>query len=130
MKKFSKTKKRKHQKAGNLAEGLACLWLILQGFRIVARRYHPPYPSPAAGEIDIIAKRKNLFIFVEVKFRHQNREEAMFAVTQKQQQRIATSARIFLANQPSQNVMARFDAVFFSYKDLPLYIKNAWQVAA
>ena len=36
--------------------------LIVKGYRILARRYRSP-----AGEIDIVARRRNALVFVEVK---------------------------------------------------------------
>ncbi|PIT88837.1 MAG: hypothetical protein COU27_03500 [Candidatus Levybacteria bacterium CG10_big_fil_rev_8_21_14_0_10_36_7] len=55
-----KDKKRKH--IGGLGEELACNFLKKQGFSIVDRNYWKPW-----GEIDIVAKHKGKWCFVEVK---------------------------------------------------------------
>ena len=49
---------------GVSAEGRAAAYLMVKGYRILARRFRTPY-----GEIDIVAKRRNLIAFVEVKAR-------------------------------------------------------------
>ena len=51
-------------RTGISAESRAAAFLIAKGFRILARRWRSP-----VGEIDIIARRRTLLIFVEVKAR-------------------------------------------------------------
>lgn len=53
------------KKLGNAGEDLACRYLERNGYEIVER--NKSYPKIC--EIDIIAKRKNKFYFVEVKTR-------------------------------------------------------------
>ena len=53
-------------RTGISAESRAAAFLIAKGFRILARRWRSP-----VGEIDIIARRRSLLIFVEVKARAQ-----------------------------------------------------------
>ena len=55
------------EKAGHLAETRAVLWYRLRGFHIVARRW-----QSHVGEIDIIARRGQLLVFCEVKFRQKD----------------------------------------------------------
>ncbi len=47
---------------GDFGEGIACQFLMKQGFSIVERNYLKPW-----GEIDIIAKKRCVYHFVEVK---------------------------------------------------------------
>lgn len=58
MKKFTS----KRQKIGQIGENLAVLFLVKQGFSIIERNYTKQY-----GEIDIVARKKNHWHFVEVK---------------------------------------------------------------
>jgi hypothetical protein len=51
-------------RTGISAESRAAAFLIAKGFRILARRYRTP-----VGEIDIVARRRKLLVFVEVKAR-------------------------------------------------------------
>src|SRR6476646_8501588 len=63
---------------GISAESRAAALLIAKGFRILARRWKSP-----AGEIDIIARRRQLLVFVEVKARA-NLDEAAESVVPRQ----------------------------------------------
>jgi putative endonuclease len=69
----------------------AAAFLLAKGYRIAARRWRS-----AAGEIDIVARRGNLLIFVEVKARS-TFDDAAYLVTPRQKQRIAAAAAIWLA---------------------------------
>src|SRR5512132_1404728 len=51
-------------RTGISAESRAAAFLIAKGFRILARRWRSPL-----GEIDIVARRRHLLVFVEVKAR-------------------------------------------------------------
>src|SRR5215207_4690061 len=67
---------------GLSAESRAAAYLVAKGYRIVARRYRSP-----VGEIDIVARRRNTLIFVEVKARARL-DDAAEAVIVRQQRRI------------------------------------------
>ena len=54
----------RHHRRGHRGEWLAALALMLKGYRIVARRYRTKL-----GEIDLIARRGDLVLIVEVKVR-------------------------------------------------------------
>jgi putative endonuclease len=51
-------------RVGISAESRAAALLIAKGFRILARRWRSPL-----GEIDIVARRRTLLVFAEVKAR-------------------------------------------------------------
>jgi len=51
-------------RTGISAESRAAAYLIAKGFRILSRRWKSP-----VGEIDIVARRRSLLVFVEVKAR-------------------------------------------------------------
>ena len=74
-------------RTGISAESRAAAYLMAKGYRILAKRFRTPH-----GEIDIVARRRNLIAFVEVKARA-TLDDAAFAVTQRQQQRIIDAAR-------------------------------------
>jgi putative endonuclease len=57
-------KKQTAEKFGRFAETLAAWSLRIKGFRIIARGFRTP-----VGEIDIIARRGGLLVFIEVKAR-------------------------------------------------------------
>src|ERR1700744_2022214 len=81
-------------RTGLSAEGRAAALLMAKGYRIVARRFRTPH-----GEIDIVARRRNLIAFVEVKARA-SLDEAAYAVTPRQQQRIIEAAQAWLMAHP------------------------------
>jgi putative endonuclease len=60
---------------GLSAESRAAALLMAKGYRILAKRFRTPH-----GEIDLVAKRRNLIAFVEVKARA-SLDEAAYAVT-------------------------------------------------
>lgn len=51
-----------NQQVGKWGEETASKWLIEQGYEIVEQNMRTPY-----GEIDIIAKKESMTIFIEVK---------------------------------------------------------------
>lgn len=110
---------------GKWAEFLARSYLRLHGYRILARNY-VHLRGAYAGEVDIIACRHHTIVFVEVKQRNKM-ENALYAITPKQQQRIMNMAQNYMRIHPEfSGYDMRFDAVFIC---LPLTIKhlpNAW----
>ncbi len=54
--------RRLREQQGRRAENAAALWLRLKGYRILDRRARTP-----ACEIDLVAAKKNMVVFVEVK---------------------------------------------------------------
>src|SRR6202521_6366075 len=81
-------------RTGLSAEARAAAYLMAKGYRILAKRFRTPY-----GEIDIVARRRNLLAFIEVKARP-SLDEAAYAVTARQQQRIVDAAQAWLMAHP------------------------------
>jgi putative endonuclease len=109
---------------GLSAENRAAAWLIAHGYRILARRWKSPL-----GEIDIIAARRYTLIFVEVKARA-TLDDAAEAVTERQKQRIAAAAEIWLADNPMPAIRdMRFDAILVAPGKLPRHIPAAFESA-
>jgi putative endonuclease len=92
---------------GKTGEDLACAELARRGYEIIARRYRQ-----RNGEIDIIAKDGQTWVFVEVKARD-TREfgDAAEAVTPFKRRRIAQLARDYVALHRLSNCPCRFDVV-------------------
>ncbi len=107
--------------AGKRAEWLALIYLLCKGYRPLARRYKCP-----AGEVDLIVARRNLVVFVEVKYRA-DRDVAAFSITPKQQSRIIRAAQYWtLKNQHDKPQAMRFDVVLLAPWRRPLHIENAF----
>src|SRR3990170_3470106 len=90
-------------RTGISAEARAAAWLMAKGYRILAKRFRTPY-----GEIDLVARRRNLIVFVEVKARP-SLDDAAYAVTPRQQARIIAAAQGWLMAHPEH---ADFDMRF------------------
>jgi putative endonuclease len=106
---------------GISAESRAAMWLIAHGFRILSRRWKSPL-----GEIDIVAARRHLLIFVEVKARA-TLEAAAESVTERQQRRIAAAAEAWLAAFPQPAIRdMRFDVILVAPGKLPRHIPAAF----
>ncbi len=107
---------------GISAESRAAALLIAKGFRILARRCKSPL-----GEIDIIARRRQLLVFVEVKARA-DLDDAAESVTPRQRQRIAAAAEVWLASYGDPAFRdIRFDAILVAPGKLPRHIQGAFE---
>jgi putative endonuclease len=109
-------------RVGISAENRAAAFLIVKGFRILARRWRSPL-----GEIDIVARRRQLLVFVEVKARP-SLEEAAESVNLRQRRRIAAAAEIWLAAYSDDTIRdIRFDAVLVAPGKIPRHIQGAFE---
>ncbi|MBR0949905.1 YraN family protein [Bradyrhizobium canariense] len=111
-------------RTGISAESRAAAYLMAKGYRILAKRYRTPH-----GEIDIVARRRNLIAFVEVKARA-TLDDAAFAVTPRQQQRIIDAAQGWLVTHPEHaEFELRFDAMLIAPKRLPRHVLAAFDAS-
>ena len=111
-------------RTGISAESRAAAYLMAKGYRILAKRYRTPH-----GEIDIVARRRNLIAFVEVKARA-TLDDAAFAVTPRQQQRIINAAQSWLVAHPEHaEFELRFDAMLIAPKRLPRHVLAAFDAS-
>ena len=99
-------KRQKAWRRGHVAEYLAAAFLLFKGYRIVAIRHRTKL-----GEIDIVARKGDLAIFVEVKSRR-GAQEAIDAVSFSSQKRIRAASDLWLARQPDfARLSQRYDIV-------------------
>ncbi len=95
--------------------------LIAKGFRIAARRFKAP-----VGEVDIVARRRQVLLFVEVKARARY-DEAAEAVTVRQQERIVAAAQYWLAYHAEDCTKhIRFDVILVTPWGFPRHIAGAF----
>lgn len=91
---------------GNKGEDLACDYLVKNGYEIIERNKH----FSKFCEIDIIAKFKNKFIFVEVKTRKtDNFGTPMEAITPAKYKNIKTGVLTYVTENKIKNY--RIDAI-------------------
>jgi len=95
------------QRLGRMGEEAAERRLASDGYRIVERRYRK-----RIGEIDLIAVRGSLVVFVEVKTRRDDRAGTPGeSVTATKQRRIGRVALIFLSERGWLDRPSRFDVI-------------------
>jgi putative endonuclease len=111
-------------RTGLSAEARAAAFLMAKGYRILARRFRSPY-----GEIDLVARRRNAIVFVEVKARA-TLDDAAYAVTPRQQRRIIDAAQAWLMAHPEHAEFdLRFDAMLIAPRRLPRHLLAAFDAS-
>ncbi len=118
-----KESKRAARAFGLRAETLAALWLRGQFFRILDRNYRVQ-----GGEIDIVAQRGRLIVFVEVKARA-SLDEALAALTPLKQRRVALAVNRWVATHPrAAGRTLRADAILIAPRRWPRWIVSAFEL--
>jgi putative endonuclease len=111
-------------RTGLSAEARAAAYLMAKGYRILAKRFRTPH-----GEIDLVARRRHLLVFVEVKARA-NLDEAAYAVTPRQQRRIIDAAQGWLVSHPEHAEFdMRFDVMLIAPRHLPRHLLAAFDAS-
>lgn len=114
---------RQSVKSGLVAEWLAIAYLTLKGYRVLARRY-----GGKGGEIDLIARRGTLVIFVEVKARA-IMDDAATAITPGKIRLVNRRIRDWCARNPwAAGLTLRADAIFFGRSLWPRHVKSIFPV--
>ncbi|GHF15607.1 hypothetical protein GCM10017044_07230 [Kordiimonas sediminis] len=96
----------------------------MKGYKILARRYKTP-----VGEIDLIVKRKNTVIAVEVKAR-KTHAIAKESINHVQQSRIEKSLLWWVRANRLEACSLRFDVVTIVPGKFPYHIRNAWRASS
>jgi putative endonuclease len=109
------------ERRGRGAETLACWYLRLRGWRILARRARVP-----GGEVDIVARRGRILAFVEVKARASN-DAAAFALDRWRLRRVAVAAERLAPRFMRAGDDVRIDAMFMVPGRWPTHLTNVWQ---
>ena len=91
---------------GAWGEELAAAYLRKKRYRLLASGYRSRF-----GEIDLIVSDRKFLVFVEVKLRKSPRfAQALEYVDRHKQDRLRTTAQIYLAQNPSE-LQPRFDVI-------------------
>jgi putative endonuclease len=113
--------RRGRERAGRRAEAIAAWWLRLKGFSLLATRWRTK-----VGEIDLVARRGDVVVFVEVK-RRATLAAAAEAVSATNRARVVRAAAQYLARHPELAACtARFDAVLLAPWRAPRHLEAAW----
>ena len=89
---------------GEKGERLVASYLKEQGFQILACNF-----SARCGEVDLIAQRKEVIVFVEVKTRKTQYFPISSVVNQSKQRRIMKTAEFYILKNNIENKVIRFD---------------------
>ena len=106
---------------GLWVEYLAISFLLLRGYKILKKRYRNYF-----GEIDLIAKKHDLLLIIEVKAR--GTVTVIEEVLSNQQQiRIKKAAEYFVAkNKEYQSLGIRFDLIIIEPFKWPVHLIGFW----
>ncbi len=102
-------------------------WIMrTKGFAILHRRY-----KAQGGEIDLVCRKDDLVVFLEVKYRDRM-DDALYAITSRNQARIIAAAGHYIAQFEDQSVDSyRFDIMAFAKGEGPVprwsHIESAFE---
>ena len=110
---------------GTAYEKIAGAYLMQQGYEIVAYNFRC-----RLGEIDIIAKEDGYLVFVEVKYRADERSGSPLEAVDKRKQRIISKVASYycLTHGCGETTPCRFDVVAICDEEYTL-VKNAFEYA-
>lgn len=112
---------------GQQAELLACQFLQKNKLKLIAKNYHC-----RRGEIDLIMQDKQTLVFVEVRYRKNERfGSALESVNHQKQTKIIFTAEHYLQQSTQSFSSYRFDVVAISptqHTDEIIWIKDAFQI--
>jgi len=109
------------EKRGRGAETIACWYLRLKGWRVLARRVRV-----RGGEVDIVARRGRTVAFVEVKARASD-DAVAFALDEWRLRRVAVAAERLAQRYVRDGDDLRIDAIFVVPRRWPRHLPNVWQ---
>ncbi|MGK6316063.1 YraN family protein [Neorhizobium sp. DT-125] len=116
-----RAQRQRAQRRGHVSEYFAAFYLMAKGYRILAIRYRT-----RLGEIDLIARKGDLVVFVEVKARIGERE-AVDAVGFTAQKRIRSASDLWLAKRKdAARLSQRYDVVAVLPGRLPRHFPDAF----
>lgn len=108
-------KPRSKKSLGDLGEQLAAKYLKKHGYRLIERNYFTP-----VGELDIVARERDVLCFVEVKTRTDQTYGSGFdAVGPAKRRHIGRAALIYLKRNRIKfsELKVRFDIIFIELPD-------------
>lgn len=90
---------------GDQGETLVCTYLEARGYEIVARNWRC-----TEGEIDIVARRGGMLVFVEVKTRrHGEAGDAFASITERKRERMIAAAHQYAASVSPESAQWQID---------------------
>lgn len=111
------------RRVGAKYEEIAADYLMQQGYEILERNHRNPY-----GELDIVAKKDGMLIYVEIKFRSSSRYgEPLEAVDIRKQKRVSRAGLYHYARHGIMgNMPCRFDVIGIDKDGSIRHVRNAF----
>ncbi len=113
-------RRQRAETAGRDAERQAADWLRRRGWEILDQRVRTPL-----GEVDLIARRKGLVAFVEVKQRSE-KQALDLAIDHRRLRRVAAAAEMLFATYCGNGEDARIDVILIAPDAEPHHLANVW----
>lgn len=109
---------------GTKYETIAADYLLEHGYAILERNHHNPF-----GELDIIAEKDNIIIYIEIKYRAGNHYgNPLEAVDDRKQQRISRAAFWHYARCGANfEKPCRFDVIGIEGNGRLTHVENAFE---
>ena len=105
---------------GREAEAQAAQYLMQKGFEVVAERR-----KTKLGEIDLVARRPGLVVFVEVKWRAR-KDDLATAIDEQRLARVAAAVEVVAYEYATAGEDIRIDVILLSPGSPAIHIENAW----
>jgi len=101
-----------HNKSfGAEGESAACEFLEAEGFFVISKNFY----AGRSGELDVVAVKDNLLLFVEVKARNsESYGGGIYSITESKKKKLRASAKYYLLKNPKYNSTEyniRFDLI-------------------
>lgn len=110
---------------GDTGEQIVTVHLQDKGFSVLEKNYRKRF-----GEVDIIARKNDVLVFVEVKLRKKDYFPISQVITISKQRKIIQTAKAFILEHTLHNMLYRFDVALVVYnapdQQNLTYIENAF----
>ena len=106
---------------GRESERWAATWLRLKGWQVLGERVKTP-----RGEIDLIARKRGVVAFAEVKWR-KRKQDLDTAIDEYRLRRVAAAVECVAHEYAANGEDIRVDVILLAPGAIPRHIVNAWQ---
>ena len=108
----------KNTNIGYQAESVVLNYLIHHQLSLIQANFHSRF-----GEIDLIMRDVNTLVFIEVKYRHTDLEQAIESISYVKQQKLIKTAQYYLYKIGGEH-NCRFDVVVLNAAQKIIWLKN------
>ncbi len=96
----------KRLQIGHQGEQIAANYLVSQSYDLLDTNWHCDF-----GELDLVMRKQDIIIFVEVKTRRSTEATPLIAITPRKRERLIAAAHHYLAQHQLEDMTWRIDAV-------------------